>query len=264
MEINFSRSGSIRMTNVYRTAGETHKALLNRLNSSDSYTRIGDTITLRDGTTINASDIPVIDVSSLSDLPTAKDNVIDFGSAGYYKYTNSKGTVTTIFSNPSGYLGRPASERETTGIEFDQETMRYIKFWNGLMDGQPLSVNYTNEEERAYMEEAGISVGFFTVRIGSKSSEIFYSASENQPLHSKSSYDYRYLTMTSSEFSYEKSVFNELYPGTEITIAGETYTLKDDYTLDIPYGIDIFDIQIPEHTHTNKALAAKNSLDVKI
>ena len=328
MEINFLRSSSIRTTSVYRTAGATHKAMLNRLNNRDSYTRIenpmtlkegmtsnaidmpvisfgneayykfaeaydfnntvsykltesekeildklnnsnsymqiGDIITLNDGTEINVADIQVIDVRSLGDLPTAKDNVIDFGSTAYYKFTNSQGKERIVFSNPHGYLCRPFSEKETTGMEFDKEAMRYIKFWNGLMDGQPLGSGYTQKEVHACMEEIGISVSFFTVKIGSKSAEIFYSASEHQPLHSKSSYDYRYLTMTSPEFSYEKSVFNELYPETEITIAGEKYILKEDYTLDIPYGTDIFDIQIPEHTHTNKALAAKKSLDIKI
>lgn len=61
--------------------------------------------------------------------------------------------------------------------------------------------------------------------------------------------------MTSSDFSYGKSVFRYLEPGTDITIAGEKYTLKDDFTLDIPYGTDIFDIQIPKHTHVSKVPA---------
>lgn len=257
MEVNFLKNRFIRSTDVYKSARTTSEALLNKLNSS-SFTRIGDSITLNDGTTFNVSDIPKLNIGLLS-TATAKDNVMDFGSARYFNYTNSAGRSLAIFSSPSGALSRPVSEDiDRTG--YDRETERYLHFWNNLGTGQAImsspvnlpTLGYTDDEIHRYLDEAGISKGFFSVKIGSTNSDFFYSNTTQYPLYSKEEYDLRYYTMTSSDFSYDKSVFRCLEPGTEITIAGDKYTLKDDFTLDIPYGTDIFDIQIPKHTHTSK------------
>ena len=105
MEINFFKD-HFRGTNVYRTVGSAHKAMLNavdRLNSSGSFTRIGDTITLDDGTTMNVHEIPKLNTGLLNTV-SAKDNVMDFGSARYYKYVNSSGYSRAIFSMPKGSL----------------------------------------------------------------------------------------------------------------------------------------------------------------
>lgn len=230
--------------------------VLNRLNS-DSFTQIGDTIILKDGTEFRVGDIPKLDVRS---LPTAraKGNVMDFGSAKYFKYVKSSGESLAIFSMPSGGLHRPPSENMDNAC--DLETERYLHFWNGLIDGQAMTASpaisprygYTFDQVRGYLDEAGISKGFFSVKAGQKGAEFFYSATEQYPLYSKDTYDLRYHTMTSPDFSYQRSVFRDLEPGSEITIAGEKYTLKDDFTLDIPYGVDIYDIHFPEHTPVSK------------
>ncbi len=269
MEINFFKD-HFRDTNVYRTVGSAHKAMLNavdRLNSSGSFTRIGDTITLDDGTTMNVHEIPKLNIGLLNTV-SAKDNVMDFGSARYYKYVNSSGYSRAIFSMPKGSLCRPTSE-DIDLTDYDRETDRYIHFWNDLAGGNALMLTpeiwprygVTKSQIKDYLDEAGISKGFFSVKVGSRTSEFFYSESKQYPLYKKEDYDLRYYTMTSSNFSYNKSVFSCLEPGTEITIAGEKYALKDDLTLDIPYGTDIYDIQIPKHTHTKKV---PSGIDYKV
>lgn len=229
---------------TYRDNGTLHKSLLDKLNSV-SCTR---------------DSIMPYDVGSLNTV-MSKNNIIDFGSAHYFKYTNSTGRSLAIFSMPGGALRRPDFNIDPTG--YDRETDRYIHFWNNLGAGHALmsspdhlpSLGYYNDEIRGYLDDSGIEKGFFTVKMGSESSEFFYSDTEQYPLYRKEDYDFRYYTMTSSDFSYGKSVFRYLEPGTDITIAGEKYTLKDDFTLDIPYGTDIFDIQIPKHTHVSKVPA---------
>lgn len=266
MEVNFVKSYFTRTLNSYKATGTTQKALLNKLNSS-SYTQIGDLITLNDGTSFKTNEIPKLNVGLLN-TATAKENIMNFGSACYFSYTNSMGKSLAIFSRPDGGLCRPVSE-EINGIGYDRETERYLHFWNNLGAGHALmlppgnrhlpSLGYSNDEIRSYLDDAGISKGFFSVKMGKAKSDFFYSDSVHNPIYKKEDYDLRYYTMTSADFSYDKSVFNCLEPGTEITIAGEKYTLKDDFTLDIPYGTDIYDIQIPKHTHTSKVPAGFNS-----
>ena len=230
--------------------------MLNKLNCSDSFTRIEDTIIMKDGTTFKINEIPKLNVESLDTLPSAKDNVMDFGSENYFKYTNSDGKSLIIFSRPGGSIGKPWSENlEYWEREYDEEANKYTHFWNVLAGGQAMmsshtqfqSLGYYEDEIRSYLDEAGISKGFFSVKIGSASSEFFYSSSQHCALYTKEEYDFRYYTMTSYDFSYDKSVFRELEPGTEVTIAGENYAVKEDLTLDIPYGIDLYDIQLPKH-----------------
>lgn len=257
MKVDFLKNRSTHTLNAYRTTGTMNQALLNKFNSS-SYTQIGDLITLNDGTRFKVSEIPKLNVGLLNGA-VAIDNVMDFGSANYFKFTNSTGKSLAIFSMPSGALCRPASE-DIDFKGYDKETEKYIHFWNKLGSGQAMMSppgdfpvqGYSYDDIRSYLNEAGIDKGFFSVKIGSSNSEFFYSDTKQYPLYSKKEYDFRYHTMTSSDFSYNKSVFRCLEPGTEITIAGEKYTLKEDFTLDIPYGTDIYDIQIPKHTHTSK------------
>ncbi len=237
------------------------EAFLNKLNNH-GYTQIGDILTLNDGTQLHVNDVPRLDIGALHTV-SAKDNIMDFGSNCYFKYTSSSGKSLAVFSMEGGALTRPMSEYLTGGTpQFDLETERYIGFWNGLKSGKALMLapnnnlspqyGYSIKDMCSYLDGAGISKGFFAVKMGSRKSEFFYSDCQYYPLYTKEDYDLRYYTMTSSDFSYEKSVFSYLEPGTEITIAGDKYTLKDDFTLDIPYGTDIFDIHLPKYTPVSK------------
>lgn len=248
-----------------------NEKVFNKLNEGN-FTQIGGWIELKGGIVFKASDVPKLDVESLSKIPTAEDNVIDFGSERYFQYANSEGRSLTVFSMPGGALCRPVSEEISGHVGYDRETEKYINFWNTLGDGQPFFQppnspylpdygGYSHEDLRGYLDEAGISKGFFTVKIGARKSEFFYSDSKHTPIHKKEDYDFRYYTMTSPDFSYEKSVFKGLEPGTEITISGEKYTLKEDLTLDIPYGMDIFDIQMPKYRSPGRA---SSGIDVRV
>ena len=243
-------------------------SMLDKFNSSDSYTRIGDVITLNDGMTFHVNQIPKLNVEAL-DILTAKDNFIDFGSASYFRYTNSSGKSMAMFSIPDGAICRPWSEKfYSDGNDYDKEAVRYLHFWNNLASGGAMmsspkhfgQVGYYNSEICDYLDDAGISKGFFSVKVGSRTSEFFYSASEHDPVYTKQQYDDQYRAMTSPDFSYNKSMFRYLEPGTEITIAGEKFALKEDLTLDIPYGIDIYDIHykvsFPEDTSSGSKTAS--------
>lgn len=270
MEINFTRVNSTFLRHMPRNTIRNIGSLLDKLNSTGNYTQIGNLITLNDGTSFHTSEIPKINIKSL-DTITAQNNIIDFGSSRYFKYITSEGKEFAIFSMPRGGICRPVSESIIGVSKFDKETERYLAFWNNLKTGhasfrlpgnQDLpDFGYSNDDIRNYLNKSGITKGFFTVKMGNNTSEFFYSDSEQNPLFRREDYDLRYYTMTSPDFSYEKSVFSCLEPGTKITIDGKEYTLKDDLTLDIPYGIDIFNIQIPKHNHVNKTL---NPIDYKI
>lgn len=247
---------------------QSAESLLNKINN-DGYTQIGDSFILKDGTTFDMNDVPRINTDALHKA-AAKENVMDFGSNCYFKYTNSAGKSYALFSMQGGAISRPMSEYLTDNRSFDLETERYTNFWNNLRSGHALMLppnnnlspqfGYSQRDICDYLDEAGISKGFFAVKMGARKSEFFYSDSDQYPIYTKEDYDFRYYTMTSSDFSYDKSVFSCLEPGTEITISGKKYTLKEDLTLDIAYGTDIFDIQIPKHTHTSKA---HSSIDCK-
>lgn len=253
-------------TAIGKKLTQQEKLLLDKLNSEDGYTQIRDMIILNDKTSFNANVIPKLDVKSLSAVPSTNKNVMDFGSGQYFNYTNSAGKSIAIFANPNGALTRPVSETIVSGREYDKDTERYMHFWNHLASGHAFflspnnpnlpALGYSNDNIRSYLDDAGIAQGFFSVKVGTANADFFYSNSEHNPIYTKEEYDFRYYTMTSSAFSYNKSVFNNLDPGTEITISGEKYTLKDDFTLDIPYGTDIYDIQIPKHTPISKVPSA--------
>ncbi len=259
-----SRAGSLLYgLNNSRSASRSFKnaeSLLNKINN-DGYTQIGDSFLLNDRTPFDVKDVPRININSLHEA-AAKENVMDFGSNCYFKYTNSAGKSYALFSMQGGAISRPMSEYLIGTPSFDLETERYTNFWNILRSGHAMMLppnnnlsprfGYSQRDICSYLDEAGISKGFFAVKMGSRKSEFFYSDSKQYPIYTKEDYDHRFYTMTSSDFSYDKSVFSCLEPGTEITISGKKYALKDDLTLDITYGTDIFDIQTPKHTHTSK------------
>ena len=224
---------------------------VHKLNIEVSCTMIGDLLTLNDGTTINKHEIPRLDVGSLPAV-AAKNNVMDFGSGRYFKYTTSEGKEVALLSNPSGFVTRPISE-DLDLTRFDLETERYADFWNHLAEGSTILSSpavskyygYTFDQERAYLDEAGVKKGFFSVKAGSRNAELFYSSTKYLgPIHTKEEYDDDYRWMTSTDCPYNQSKFSSYEPGTEIMVGGEKYRLKEDLTLDLPYGIDIFDIQI--------------------
>lgn len=53
-----------------------------------------------------------------------------------------------------------------------------------------IGLNYSDDQIRNYMSEAGVSYGFFTVKMGDREATQFYSATKTtSPIQSKERYD---------------------------------------------------------------------------
>lgn len=93
------------------------------------------------------------------------------------------------------------------------------------------------------MSEAGVSYGFFTVKMGDREATQFYSATETtSPIQSKERYDIRYQHLTSGGV-----LLDEYEPGSVFKIGDKEYVLSENHTLDIPYGEDIYNLQYPSN-----------------
>lgn len=92
------------------------------------------------------------------------------------------------------------------------------------------------EEIKAHFEDAGITPGFFTVKMGNYEMTQYYSQSDVLGIvQSKERYDEQYEFMTQSG-RYGKYV----EPGSVIRIHGKEYAIDENNNVQIPYGEDIF------------------------
>lgn len=173
----------------------------------------------------------------------AKDNVLRFETGKYYKFAGTDGKIHRL-ACADNYLLTPYSERIRDII--DREGLREGELWNLLAGGggNIAGLYYSFGGLRDAVKSVGITEGFFTVRVGDKSSEYFYSEEGNSPIESKRHYDNDYKGVT--EYG-TITMRNECAPGDIIVVDGKEYTLREDHTLDIPYGIDIYDMQYPEY-----------------
>lgn len=102
---------------------------------------------------------------------------------------------------------------------------------------------YSREDIAKALENVGITEGFFTVKVGDKSCEYFYSNSEHLFMESKEKYDNNYTGITKYG---TMTMQNYCDPGDTIIVEGQEFTLREDHTLDIPYRIDLYTIIYPE------------------
>ena len=163
---------------------------------------------------------------------SVKDNEVHFESHSYYEFTDKDGKAHTVFS-----LNTTLST--DTYADFDQEAADYVDFWGSLASGNTsaLKEKYSQSEIRDKLEEAGIQNGFFTVGVG-KSSQTYY-LSQNKDvdaLFSKEEYDKQYNALTSGK-AFE---LDDFQPGQTVTVGGKDYVLKDDKSLDIEYGAELY------------------------
>ena len=105
-----------------------------------------------------------------------------------------------------------------------------------------MSLYYSKAEQQSLLNDAGISEGFFSVQIGSKKQEYFYSNGNAGVAVRKFEYDAVY-DMFAKRGS---ALFNEYDIGSVFMIGGKEYILNEDRKFDIPYGEDIFDVQFPK------------------
>ena len=218
------------------------QSLMDVINSDISkVTGVGDTYYCG-GVSFKASQIPKVDVSKLSEKK-AVNNILDFGKNSYFKYTASNGKQYGLFAT-NGAIGTIFTD-VLRGEPYSKERERYAGFWNFLMQRDPvyLGLQYSNEEARGYLDEAGIKKGFFTLKMGDKEYTHFYTNSRNTgPVKAKYKYDNLY-----NEFTSAGNILKNYEPGSVFKIGEKEYTLSENHTLDIPYGEDIYDMQFPSN-----------------
>ncbi len=217
--------------------------LLYTINSlSEQITTIGNGLHKCGGVYFTTDQIPRIDVDSLKEVK-AENNVIDFGSKGYFKYVSSDGRshgLCVRSHSISGLYGETLR-----GAPHDETLQRYAGFWSYLASAKRyvyLSMSYPRTEIVNHLKEAGIEPGFFTLNMGEETRKCFYSTGQyGAILYSQEEYDELYQAYRTKDFLYGYE------PGTIFTIGGKEYTVSEDHTLDLPYGADLFDLVGPSN-----------------
>ncbi len=184
------------------------------------------------------SDIPSIDLDRCLDIK-AENNKIVFQTGAYYKFTDQQGNTHALSCAYNG-VSQPYSELVTG----NQNDISYEmgKFWSMLSsDGTYMGLYYSHDTQRQFLNNAGITNGFFSVQAGAKQKEYFYSNGVAGVAVPKSRYDTTY-----NMFMHDKSVLEEFEVGSVFLIGGKEYTLNAERQLDIPYGADIYDIKYPK------------------
>lgn len=218
------------------------QSLMDTINSDMSKVRgIGDTYYCG-GVSFKESQIPKVDVSRFSEKK-AVNNILDFGKNSYFKYTAGNGKQYGLFTM-NGAIGTIFTD-VLRGEPYSKERERFAGFWNFLMQRDPvyLGLQYSNDEARKYLDEAGIKNGFFTVKMGDREFTHFYTNSKNTgPVKAKYKYDNLY-----NEFTSAGNILNKYEPGSIFKINGKEYTLSENHTLDIEYGEDIYNMEFPSN-----------------
>ena len=101
-----------------------------------------------------------------------------------------------------------------------------------------MGLYYDEYTQRQYLNDAGIKEGFFSVQIGNKKQEYYYSNGLAGVAVPKWQYDADYDMLVKRG----SALFNEYEPGSIFKMGGKEYTLSANRTFDIPYGTDPFEI----------------------
>lgn len=185
-------------------------------------------------------DIPPIDRERCLEIK-AENNNVKFVPGSYYECYDSAGNFHALACNQYS-VGRPFSEFLAGRI--DNISYRVGQFWNLLSwDGTYIGLYYSREEERKMLNDAGITEGFFSVEVGSQKCEYFYSNGRSGTSVLKERYDERYESMFTDTWDWWW--LTEYEPGSVFKIGGKDYVLSEDRKLDVPYGVDIYDVQYP-------------------
>ena len=117
---------------------------------------------------------------------------------------------------------------------------RGYQFWARLVHPSVtfMPLTFPPDETRSRLDNAGIKTGFFTVTVGSHSSEKFYTQGKYvPPVQSKADYDRQYTVIHSEGY------LSHFEPGQKLRIGGKEYQLSEDRKINVPYGEDIWDIE---------------------
>lgn len=164
---------------------------------------------------------------------SVKDNEVRFDDNSCYQFTGKDGKSHTVLS-ASGLLSADVFGRKGT---IDEEAAEYADFWQRLAHSIVPHAKYSQDEIRNKLAEAGIQNGFFTVSVGNHSHTYFLSQEEDAvAVRTKEAYDKRYNELTSGK-AFEPDNFQ---PGQTVSVGGKDYVLKDDKSIDIEYGAELY------------------------
>lgn len=183
-------------------------------------------------------DIPAISLDKCL-KPKAENNAIVFQTGNYYQFADETGK-THILTCSNGRMTQPLSDTRR-GVR-DDTSFEIGHFWN-IMAGNGTYINlyYSEETERRLLNDAGITEGFFSVQVGERKQEYFYSNGNAGAAVPMERYNSTYYTfMERNDF-----VFEGYKPGDVFLVGGREYVLSEEKKLDIPYGADIFDVKWP-------------------
>lgn len=168
----------------------------------------------------------------------AENNVVDIQEGKYYQFKDSDGKVHKL-ACANSHLSGPYSEFIRGA--FDNTSSDLGFFWNLLSkDGTYVKSYFSKEEIKGYLAQVGVTEGFFTVKVGSKQQDYFYTnGTYCGPAIPRKQYDDFYNAIKN------RGCYSKYKPGSVFEIGGEKYVLKEDCSLDIPYGADIYDIKYP-------------------
>lgn len=171
----------------------------------------------------------------------AENNKVVFETGKYYKFSDENGK-THVLTCGKYHLTNPYSDN-CRGI-VDETGFRIGKFWSMLsQDGTYMGLYYSHEEERQLLNNAGITEGFFTIQLGSRKQEYYYSNGNAGVSVPKWVYDETYDMYIRGGGS-----LRDYEVGSVFLIGGKEYALNAEKKLDIPYGADICDIKYPPKT----------------
>lgn len=185
------------------------------------------------------SELPAVSADRCEEIK-AVNNTVDFSNGRYYKYTEKDGRVHT-FTCTNDHVDQPYSDL-VSGRQSD-DSYQVAKFWNMLSrDGTYLSLYYSKEKQEQFLNDAGITKGFFTVKTGDHKQEYYYSHGNAGVAVRKFEYDATYDMFAKRG----TALFNKYEVGSIFKVGGKEYALNEQRKLDIPYGEDIFDIEFPK------------------
>lgn len=217
------------------------EALLQDMNDGIGCVVEYDGIVEYKGYRFHVSQIPSVNASKLETVKAA-DNVLDFGKNNYFKYVTSDGTEHSLFSGTNS-IGTLMSE-SVKQVPISKETEKYASFWRYMMSEDPvyLGISFSDEEIKNYLSEAGLEPGFITIKMGNQVATQYYSQGKIQGIiQSKERYDVDYNGLTSPS-GYLKNFAS----GSVVKVGGVEYIIDESCSIDIPYGVDVFDIEYPK------------------
>lgn len=195
----------------------------------------GDTFYLGNGMSCSTKELQTaLGKNSAKEL-SVTDNKVVFDNNSYYKFTDKNGKEHSIASF-AGAL--------TAGVgTWDKEAADYANFWNCMArkDTTFISMEYSPDEVRSRLGQVGIAKGFFTISVGAKETTQYLSQGKKSvAVYSREQYDERYYNHIQSG-----NLTKGYNMGTVFKIGGKEYAVNGDGKVDVPYGVDIWDVEYP-------------------